>query len=101
MLAVDAAGILLADPREQLRPVAVSSEDAETMELLQLPCCEGPCLAAYRSGAQDRVLELSQVADRWPRFVAAVVRSGAFASVHAISLRPRGQAICALNLFHR
>jgi hypothetical protein len=44
---------------------------------------------------------LSQVANRWPRFVAVVVRSGAFASVHAIPLRLRGQAIGALNLFHR
>jgi GAF domain-containing protein len=101
LLAADAAGIMLADPREQLRPVAASSEDAETMELLQLQSDEGPCLEAYRTAAQVRIPDLSQVAGRWPRFVAAVVRSGGFASVHAIPLRLRGQAIGALNLFHR
>ena len=101
LLAADAAGILLADLRAQLRPVAASSEDAETMELLQLQSDEGPCLEAYRGAVQVRIPDLSQAADRWPRFVAAVARSGAFASVHAIPLRLRGQAIGALNLFHR
>jgi GAF domain-containing protein len=101
LLAADAAGIMLADLREQLRPVAVSSEDAETMELLQLQSDEGPCLEAYRDAVQVRIPDLSQEADRWPRFVAAVARRGAFASVHAIPLRLRGQAIGALNLFHR
>ena len=36
LLAADAAGLLLGDWRGQLRVVASSSEDAETMELLQL-----------------------------------------------------------------
>jgi GAF domain-containing protein len=71
------------------------------MELLQLQSDEGPCLEAYRTATQVRIPELSQVAGRWPRFVAAVARGGAFASVHAIPLRLRGQAIGALNLFHR
>ena len=101
LLAADAAGILLADPRAQLRPVAASSEGAETMELLQLQSDEGPCLEAYQSGTQVRIPDLSKEADRWPRFVSAVTRSGAFASVHAIPLRLRGHAIGALNLFHR
>jgi transcriptional regulator with GAF, ATPase, and Fis domain len=101
LLAADAAGIMLADLREQLHPVAVSSEDAETMELLQLQSDEGPCLEAYRGAVQVRIPDLSQAADRWPKFVAAVAGSGAFASVHAIPLRLRGQAIGALNLFHR
>ena len=51
LLAADAAGIMLADPREQLRPVAASSEDAETMELLQLQSDEGPCLDGLPTGA--------------------------------------------------
>ena len=101
LLVADAAGILLADPHEQLRPVAASSEDAETMELLQVQSDEGPCLEAYRTAAQVRIPDLSQAAQRWPRFVAAVTRAGAFASVHAIPLRLRGQAIGAMNLFHR
>ena len=100
LLAADAAGLLLADPRGELRPVAASSEDAQTMELLQLQSEEGPCLECYRSGAQVRVPDLAGMADRWPRFTAVAAQAGAFASVHAIPLRLRGQAIGALNLFH-
>ncbi len=101
LLAADAAGLLLADPRGELRPIAASSEDAQSMELLQLQAAEGPCLEAYRTVAQVRAPDLAQMADRWPRFVAAVAQAGAFASVHAIPLRLRGQAIGAMNLFHR
>lgn len=101
LLAADAAGILLADPRHELRPVAASSEDAQTMELLQLQADEGPCLECYQTAAQVRVPDLTQMTDRWPRFTAAAAQAGAFASVHAIPLRLRGQAIGALNLFHR
>ena len=101
LLAADAAGLLLGDARQQLRVVAASSEDAQTMELLQLQSDEGPCLEAYQSVRQVRTPDLSQVADRWPRFVEAAARAGAFASVHAIPMRLRGQAIGVLNLFHR
>jgi ANTAR domain/GAF domain len=38
---------------------------------------------------------------RMPRFAASVQQRGAFASVHAVPLRLRGQAIGALNLLHR
>lgn len=101
LLAADAAGILLADARGELRLVAASSEDAQTMELLQLQAEEGPCVECYRTATQVRVPDLSEVAQRWPRFVAAVAQAGAFVSVHAIPLRLRGKAIGALNLFHR
>lgn len=100
LLAADAAGLLLADPRGELRPVAASSEDAQTMELLQLQAEEGPCLECYRTAAQVRIPDLARMADRWPRFTAAAAEAGAFVSVHAIPLRLRGQAIGALNLFH-
>ena len=101
LLAADAAGILLADPREQLRPVAASSEDAQTMELLQLQSDEGPCLDAYRSAhpGQDprpgagggSVAEV-----RRRRRQQRVVRLGARDPAAAAR-----RAIGALNLFHR
>ncbi len=101
LLAVDAAGLLLADPGGELHPVAASSEDARTMELLQRQSEEGPYQECYRTVTQVRVPDLSQQADRWLRFAAAAAQAGAFASVHAIPLRLRGQAIGTLNLFHR
>jgi transcriptional regulator with GAF, ATPase, and Fis domain len=100
LLGADAAGIMLGDARRQLRTVAASSEDAETMEVLQLQADEGPCLECYRTGTQIRVADLAETARRWPVFTAAVAAAGKFASVHAIPLRLRGQAIGAMSLFH-
>ena len=100
LLAADAAGIMLADPHGQLHAVAASSEDAELMELLQLQSEQGPCVDCFRTAAPVSVPDLNQAADRWPHFVAAVAQQGAFASVHAVPLRLRGQAIGALNLLH-
>jgi len=101
LLDADAAGILLADPRDELRLVAASSEDAETMELMQLQAAEGPCLECYRTATQVLVPDLAEMTERWPRFAAAVARAGSFASTHAIPLRLRGDAIGTMNLFHR
>lgn len=101
LLAADAAGILLGDARAALRVVASSSEDAQTMELLQLQADQGPCLDCYQQVVQIRVPDLHEVADRWPAFVAALEDSGGFRSVHALPLRLRGTAIGAMNLFHR
>ncbi|MFC4943206.1 GAF and ANTAR domain-containing protein [Pseudonocardia sp. GCM10023141] len=103
MLAADAAGIVITDARGDLRAVASSSEDAQLMELLQLQSNEGPCLDCVRSGTPVSVIDLAvpAAARRWPAFTAAVADSAAFRSVHALPLRLRGQAIGALNLFHR
>jgi GAF domain-containing protein len=101
LLAADAAGLLLADPRGQLHLAAASNEDAGLMELMQLQAEQGPCLDCYHTVAPVSVPDLADAGDRWPRFVAAVAERGAFASVHALPLRLRGQAIGALNLLHR
>src|SRR4051795_10732017 len=100
LLAVDAAGIVLADSRRHLRVVAASSEDAELMELLQVQSDEGPCLDCVRGAQPVSVPDLADAADRWPQFVAAVEARGAFRSVHALPLRLRQESIGALNLFH-
>jgi GAF domain-containing protein len=101
LLAADAAGIVLADPRHRLRVVAASGDDATVMELLQLQNDEGPCLDCYRSAAPVSVPDLNDAAGRWPRFAPAVSERGAFRSVHALPLRLRRESIGALNLFHR
>ncbi|HTF50906.1 MAG TPA: GAF and ANTAR domain-containing protein [Pseudonocardia sp.] len=101
LLDADAAGIMLSDARGGLHAVAASSEDAELMELLQLQAEQGPCVDAFRSAAPVSAPDLNAATERWPRFVAAVAQQGMFASVHAVPLRLRGQAIGALNLLHR
>lgn len=101
LLGADAAAIVLGDARRELRAVASSSEAARVMELLQLQNDQGPCLDCFQSAARVSIADLAEQADRWPVFVAAATEDGRFRSVHAVPLRLRGQAIGALNLFHR
>jgi len=100
LLDADAAGIVLADARGELRAVAASSEAAELMELLQLQSSEGPCLECYHRVAPISVPDLHETTTRWPVFTTALAEHGIFRSVHALPLRLRRQAIGALNLFH-
>jgi len=97
LLDVSAAGLLLADPRGELRVVAASSEAARLLELFQLQSDQGPCLDCFRSGRSVAVADLG--ADhRWPRFAAAAGQAG-FCAVQALPMRLRDQVIGALNLF--
>jgi GAF domain-containing protein len=97
LLDVSAAGLLLADPRGELRVVAASSEAARLLELFQLQSDQGPCLDCFRSGRPVAAVDLG--ADRrWPRFAAAAGQAG-FAAVQALPMRLRDQVIGALNLF--
>jgi GAF domain-containing protein len=97
LLEVSAAGLLLADPRGELRVVAASSEAARLLELFQLQSDQGPCLDCFRSGRPVAAVDLG--ADRrWPRFAAAAGQAG-FTAVQALPMRLRDQVIGALNLF--
>jgi transcriptional regulator with GAF, ATPase, and Fis domain len=98
LLDVSAAGLLLADPRGELRVVAASSEAARLLELFQLLNDQGPCLDCFRSGQPVTAADLAAAARRWPRFSAAAQQAG-FAAVQALPMRLRDQVIGALNLF--
>jgi transcriptional regulator with GAF, ATPase, and Fis domain len=98
LLDVSAAGLLLADPRGELRVVAASSEAVRLLELFQLQNDQGPCLDCFRTGEPVAAGDLAASAQRWPRFAAAAQQAG-FAAVQALPMRLREQVIGALNLF--
>jgi transcriptional regulator with GAF, ATPase, and Fis domain len=98
LLDVEAAGLLLVDPLEQLRLLAATSGETRELELFQLQADEGPCVECYSSGQPVSVAELQAEADRWPRFVPAALHAG-FASVHAVPMRAGGTVMGALGLF--
>ena len=92
LLDVSAAGLLLADPRGELRVVAASSHAARLLELFQLQNDQGPCLDCFRAGRPVAAADLAAEAQRWPRFAAAAQQAG-FAAVQALPMRLRDQVI--------
>src|ERR1700735_430212 len=95
LLDVSAAGLLLADPRGELRVVAASSEAARVLELFQLQSDEGPCLDCFRTRQPVAAAALAAERRRWPWFPAAARRAG-FAAVQTLPMRLRDQVIGAL-----
>jgi GAF domain-containing protein len=98
LLDVASAGFLLADPLQQLRLLAATSEQARELELFQLQAEEGPCVDCYSTGQPISVADLTAATKRWPRFVPAALDAG-FASVHAVPMRAAGSVLGALGLF--
>jgi transcriptional regulator with GAF, ATPase, and Fis domain len=98
LLAASAAGVMLADPRGELRLAAASSEQAGLLELFQLQNDQGPCLECFRTGRPVTAADLAGPARRWPRFARAATQAG-FRTVEALPMRLRDQVIGALNLF--
>jgi transcriptional regulator with GAF, ATPase, and Fis domain len=98
LLAASAAGVMLADPRGELRVAAASTEEAGLLELFQLQNDQGPCLECFRTGRPVTAAGLDGPAPRWPRFAQAAAQAG-FATVEALPMRLRDQVIGALNLF--
>lgn len=98
VLAVDAAGLMLADQRGTLHASAASSENARLLELFELQADTGPCVDCYRSATPVVNADLEANTGRWPQFAEAA-RARGFVSVHALPLRLRETVIGALNLF--
>jgi transcriptional regulator with GAF, ATPase, and Fis domain len=98
LLATSAAGVMLADPRGELRVAAASSEAAGLLELFQIQNDQGPCLDCFRTGQPVTAADLVASDQQWPRFAAAATQAG-FRTVQALPMRLRSQVIGALNLF--
>ncbi|MGO4442264.1 GAF and ANTAR domain-containing protein [Mycobacterium sp. 2YAF39] len=98
LLDVAAAGFLLADPLDQLRVLAATTDQARELELFQLQADEGPCVDCYSTGQPVSVADLNAAGARWPRFVPAAL-DGGFASVHAVPMRAAGIVLGTLGLF--
>src|ERR1700723_3052086 len=67
LLAASAAGVVLADPRGELRIAAASSEAAELIELFQIQNDQGPCLDCFRTGQPVTAAGLAGAEERGPR----------------------------------
>ena len=100
VLAVDAAGLMLAGPDGGLRVIASSSEEMRVLELFEIQSAEGPCLDCFRTGKAVVNQNLTAHGRRWPRFSTEAIATG-FHSVEAVPMRLRGSVIGAMNLFHR
>jgi len=98
LFGLDAAGITLADDRQELEVVAATSERAALLELMQLESREGPCIEASVSGTPRSAASPDEMRRQWPRFAAAAEHAG-FASVHSVPMRSRETVLGAVNLF--
>ncbi len=98
LLPIAAAGILIGDIHGELHVLASSSEETRLLELLQVEADLGPCLLAYRTGAQVVVEDLRVDPQRWPDFAERAAQYG-YRSVVALPLRLRHERVGALNLF--
>src|ERR1700743_156755 len=66
LLDVEAAGFLLADPMDQLRLLAATSEQSRELELFQLQADEGPCVDCYATGQAISIADIRPGAPRGP-----------------------------------
>lgn len=92
-----AAGILLVDDDGRLRVMAVTNEQIEQLELIQIENDEGPCVECFHTGTIVARQRLDQRSP-WPRFAAESVLAG-YTSVCAIPLHLKARMLGCLNLF--
>ena len=100
LLEVSAAGLMLVDPRGQLRVMASSSERSRMLELMEIQNDEGPCLVCHATGVAVIVDDVAVDQERWPTFATQALGLG-FRAAYALPMRLRDETIGALNLFHQ
>lgn len=113
LLAVDAAGLLLADSQDRLHAEATAEAAAESVTesdttaptlaaahlaaLFELDAESGPSAHAFATAATLADLDLSSAETPWPQFALAAMATG-FTEAHALPLRLRGTVIGVLSL---
>jgi GAF domain-containing protein len=75
LFAVDGAGLMLVDPDQLLRNVAVSDERVDDLEELQIEHGQGPCVDAFEGKTLVDTEDLAAEA-RWPKFSPAALKRG-------------------------
>jgi transcriptional regulator with GAF, ATPase, and Fis domain len=97
IIGAEAASVMLANTRGQLRLVASSEERMRLVELFEIQSAQGPCLDAFGTGhtVQANAVESSI---RWPVFARRASEAG-FRAICAVPMRARTDTIGALNLF--
>jgi GAF domain-containing protein len=75
LFAVDGAGLMLIDPDQLLRNVAVSDRRVGDLEELQIEHGEGPCVEAFEDKTLVDTEDLAAEA-RWPKFSPAALERG-------------------------
>jgi GAF domain-containing protein len=75
LFAVDGAGLMLVDPDQLLRNIAVSDQRVHDLEELQIEHGEGPCVDAFEDKTLVDTDDLAGDA-RWPKFSPAAVERG-------------------------
>jgi GAF domain-containing protein len=75
LFGVDGAGLMLIDPEQLLRNVAVSDQRVDALEELQIEHEEGPCIDAFNDKDVVHAADLAEER-RWPSFSPAAVKRG-------------------------
>jgi hypothetical protein len=97
LLAVDAAGLMLANGSGGIQVIASTNEDTHRLETYQILAGEGPCVDAFHTGNPTIEPQLVDT-ERWPRFTHAALSVG-YRAVFALPLELRGHTTGAMNLF--
>lgn len=98
LLDVRSAGLMIGDSEEQLRPLAVSSEESRLMETFQAQGGDGPCVEAFRTGSVVVARDADEIVRRWALFGGLATAEG-IRSVCSVPLHLRGRTVGSLNLF--
>ncbi|SHM79460.1 GAF domain-containing protein [Actinacidiphila paucisporea] len=97
LTSASAAGLMLVDARDRLRPLVASDRPTEALLALELDAEAAPDLDCRHSGTPVVAAPLDGFAERWPRFTAAAADRG-FRAVYAAPVRVGGHPVGVLSL---